>query len=38
MTEFRPKNKMSSHLITCQTCQLKYTGQTCDAFQKRWNN
>ena len=25
-------------LITCRTCKLQYTGQTCDAFQKRWNN
>ena len=24
--------------ITCRTCELRCTGQTCDAFWKRWNN
>ena len=31
-------SKCLAYLITCRTCELQCTSQTCDAFRKRWNN
>ena len=35
---FNCDSKCLVYLITCRTCKLQYTGQTCVAFRKRWNN
>ena len=35
---FNCDSKCLVYLITCRTCKLQYTGQTCDTFRKRWNN
>ena len=35
---FNCGSKCLVYLITCRTCKLQYTGQTCDTFRKRWNN
>ena len=35
---FNCDSKCLVYIITCHTCKLQYTGQTCDAFWKRWNN
>ena len=35
---FNFDSKCLVYLITCRTCKLQYTGHTCDAFWKRWNN
>ena len=35
---FNCDSKCLVYLISCSTCKLQYTSQTCDAFRERWNN
>ena len=35
---FNYDSKCLVYLITCRTCKLQYTGQTCHAFRKSGNN
>ena len=35
---FNCGSKCLLYLITCWTCKVLYTSQTCDAFRKRWSN
>ena len=35
---FNCDSKCLVYLITCRTCKLQYTGHTCNAFRRRWNN
>ena len=35
---FHSDSKCLVYLITCRTCKLQYTDQTCHTFRQRWNN